>query len=273
MVKSNGFYFYGGYKGSADGVHGTAADYSGLKTKQVQDTAATGNDEGKGGLETGKGYGSQGSKIAGELGRFIKQKLRQGPDFSQVHRHPEHPPYSLTSGHSSGSLHYKGRAVDIGGYTREQSPILAAVAEFNKLKGVKPVELLHGKNEPNDHWNHVHVAYKEGGPVNKTDYALTHPGEYVVDADSVKLFGIQFYDIINKVEMVSQRKNASNMLISILSQYTEDGFPETEDDYAYSVPASQVIMIPGPVVEIASSSGSGSGGGDDDPSKDGLEQR
>jgi hypothetical protein len=275
MVKSNGFYFYGGYKGSADGVHGTAADYSGLKTKQVQDTAATGNDEGKGGLETGKGYGSQGSKIAGELGRFIKQKLRQGPDFSQVHRHPEHPPYSLTSGHSSGSLHYKGRAVDIGGYTREQGPILAAVAEFNKLKGVKPVELLHGKNEPNDHWNHVHVAYEEGGPVNKTDYALTHPGEYVVDADSVKLFGIQFYDIINKVEMVSQRKNASDSLISILSQYTEDGFPENPKDYEYPVPPPQVIMIPGPVVEIASSSGSGSGGGggNDDPSKDGLEQR
>jgi hypothetical protein len=273
MVKSNGFYFYGGYKGSADGVHGTAADYSGLKTKQVQDTAATGNDEGKGGLETGKGYGSQGSKIAGELGRFIKQKLRQGPDFSQVHRHPEHPPYSLTSGHSSGSLHYKGRAVDIGGYTREQGPILAAVAEFNKLKGVKPVELLHGKNEPNDHWNHVHVAYKEGGPVNKTDYALTHPGEYVVDADSVKLFGIQFYDIINKVEMVSQRKNASNMLISILSQYTEDGFPETEDDYEYPVPPPQVIMIPGPVFETASSSGSGGGGGgeNEDTSQDGTE--
>jgi hypothetical protein len=71
------------------------------------------------------------------------------------------------------------------------------------------LNLLHGKNDPY-HTDHVHVAYKEGGPVNKTDYALTHPGEYVVDADSVKLFGIQFYDIINKVEMVSQRKNASD---------------------------------------------------------------
>jgi hypothetical protein len=275
MVKSNGFYFYGGFKGSADGVHGTAADYSGLKTKQVQDTTATGNDEGKGGLETGKGYGSAGSKLAGELGRYIDNK-GLGNKGSGVHRHPEHPPWEPERGHSVGSLHYKSkgaRAVDIGGYTDEQGPILAAVAEFNKLKGIKPVQLLHGKNDTY-HTDHVHVAYEEGGPVNKTDYALTHPGEYVVDADSVKLFGIQFYDIINKVEMVSQRKNASDSLISILSQYTEDGFPETEDDYSYQVSPPQVIMIPGPVIEIESSSGSGSGGGggDEDYSQDDLER-
>ena len=270
MVKSNGFYFYGGFKGSADGVHGTAADYSDLKTKQVQDTTATGNDEGKGGLETGKGYGSQGSKIAGELGRFIKQKLRQGPDFQAVTEHPEHGGVGGPGSHASGSLHFSGRAIDIGAYHSShkssggkdgQGPILNVVAEFNKLKEVKPVELIHGKTDSRGHGDHVHVAYKEGGPVNKTDYALTHPGEYVVDADSVKLFGIQFYDIINKVEMVSQRKNASDSLISILSQYTEDGFPETEDDYAYSVSAPQVIMIPGPVIEIESSSGSGGAGG------------
>ena len=211
---------------------------------------------------TGKGYGSAGSKLAGELGRYIDNK-GLGNKGSGVHRHPEHPPWEPERGHSVGSLHYKSkgaRAVDIGGYTDEQGPILAAVAEFNKLKGIKPVQLLHGKNDTY-HTDHVHVAYKEGGPVNKTDYALTHPGEYVVDADSVKLFGIQFYDIINKVEMVSQRKNASDSLISILSQYTEDGFPETEDDYSYQVSPPQVIMIPGPVIEIESSSGSGGGNG------------
>jgi hypothetical protein len=218
------------------------------------------------------GNATEGSKIAGELGRYIDSK-GLGNMGSGVHRHPEHPPYSLTSGHSAGSLHYQGRAVDIGGYTREQGPILAAVAEFNKLKGVKPVQLLHGKND-SYHTNHVHVAYEEGGPVNKTDYALTHPGEYVIDEDSKRLYGMNFYDIINKAETVSQRRNAAESLISILSQYTEDGFPETEDDYSYQVSPPQVIMIPGPVIEEYASSGSGGGGGGgSDPSQDSGELR
>jgi hypothetical protein len=218
------------------------------------------------------GNATEGSKIAGELGRYIDSK-GLGNMGSGVHRHPEHPPYSLTSGHSAGSLHYQGRAVDIGGYTREQGPILAAVAEFNKLKGVKPVQLLHGKND-SYHTDHVHVAYEEGGPVNKTDYALTHPGEYVIDEDSKRLYGMNFYDIINKAETVSQRRNAAESLISILSQYTEDGFPETEDDYSYQVSPPQVIMIPGPVIEEYASSGSGGGGGGgSDPSQDSGELR
>jgi hypothetical protein len=227
---------------------------------------------------TGGTYGKNpaGTKTAGDLGKYIYQTLRPGPDFSQV---SEHPNFGGSFRRSYRSWHNVDRAVDIGGYwPKDQVKILAKVEEFNRKNNVRPVELLYGKlgtPESGSHGDHVHVAYKEGGPVNKTDYALTHPGEYVIDADSVKLFGIQFYDIINKVEMISQRKNASNMLISILSQYTEDGFPETEDDYKYPVPAPVYVMIPGPVVEIASSSGSGSGGGggNDDPSKDGLEQR
>jgi muramidase (phage lysozyme) len=112
-------------------------------------------------------------------------------------------------------------------------------------------------------------GYKEGGPVNKTDYALTHPGEYVIDEDSVRLYGMNFYDIINKAETVSQRRNAAESLISILSQYTEDGFPETPEDYAYLVPTPQIITIPGPVIEEPAYSGSGGGGGGgSDPSQD-----
>jgi hypothetical protein len=111
-------------------------------------------------LETGAGYGSAGGKIAGELGRFMKKK---GVVPGSIHRHPEHPPYSLTSGHSKGSLHYQGRAIDLGAYANEQGPVLKAIAEFNKLKGVKPVQLLHAGNEPGGHSDHVHVAYQGGG--------------------------------------------------------------------------------------------------------------
>ena len=116
------------------------------------------------GTELGKGYGSAGSKIAGELGRFMKKK---GVVPGSIHRHPEHPPYSLTSGHSPGSLHYQGRAIDLGAYANEQGPILKAVAEFNKIKGVKPVELFHAGNDPSGHSDHVHVAYQGGGQIPK----------------------------------------------------------------------------------------------------------
>ena len=270
MVKSNGFYFYGGYKGSADGVHGTATDYTELKAKVKRDTAPIKESEGQ--SPTGKGYGSAGSKLAGELGRYIKKKLKSPEQFLAVTEHPEHG--GVLGKHAAGGYHYQGggRAIDIGAYTREQGPVLAVVAEFNKMKGIKPVELLHGKNDP-DHGDHVHVAYKEGGPVNKTDYALTHPGEYVVDADSVKFLGINFYDIINETETAFQRKNASESLISILEQYTEDGFVESEDDYTYQVPAPKYIYIPGQVVPIGSSGFGGGGNRDPDPSLDGLELR
>jgi hypothetical protein len=108
----------------------------------------------------------------------------------------------------------------------------------------------------------------DGGYIDKTQMVLTHPGEYVVDADSVRLFGVQFYDIINETETVFQRKRASENLISILSQYTEDGFPETEDDYTYYAPESSIAVSPEIVpVEDDFSVAGGSGF---DPSKDSL---
>ena len=191
-----------------------------------------------------------------------------------------------------GRGHYLGKALDLGAnggrLGTDQDKLFPYVQKFLNTYGLNNSktfpQTLHATGETyspvgprggpdGGHNDHLHVEFKEGGPVNKTDYALTHPGEYVVDADSVKLFGIQFYDIINKVEMVSQRKNASIKLISILSEYTEDGFVN-KDHYTYKFLPPEVITIPGPGFEIASSSGfGGGGGGDDDPSKDGLEQR
>jgi hypothetical protein len=112
-----------------------------------------------------------------------------------------------------------------------------------------------------------------GGYVNETGNYETHPGEYVIDADSVKLFGVPFYDIINKTETVGQRKRASENLISILSQYTEDGFPETEGDYTYEVPQSQIVMMPPQVIPFGTKGGGYSGGESDDPSLDFTELR
>lgn len=124
----------------------------------------------------GKGYGSAGSKIAGELGRYIKKALRQGPDFQAVTEHPEHG--GVVGKHSSGSYHYSGRAIDIGAWDYEQPKILRAIAEFNKKRGVKPVELLHAKNEPRGHSDHVHVAYQGGGLVSPSKPNVSVPNSF-----------------------------------------------------------------------------------------------
>jgi len=118
-----------------------------------------------------------GSKLAGELGRFLDSK-GLGNWGSGTHQHPEHPPWPKESGHSENSLHYESqgaRAIDIGGWgpklfkrngesgTDDQTKILAGINEFNSSKGVSPVQLLAEYNEPGGHSDHVHVAYQGGG--------------------------------------------------------------------------------------------------------------
>jgi len=221
---------------------------------------------------TGGTYGknSVGTRIAGDLGRYMYKALRSGSDFSQV---SEHPDFGGSFKRSYRSWHNVDRAIDIGGYwPKDQVKILAKVREFNTKNNVKPVELLYGKPgtpESGSHGDHVHVAYKEGGFVNKTDYGLTHDNEYVIDADSVSSFGREFYDIINQTETATQRKNAAESLISILSQYTEDGYVESEEDYTYYVPEQgSVTIMPPQIIMTGGMSGGSRGSESEDPSKD-----
>jgi hypothetical protein len=198
-------------------------------------------------MQLGAGYGGAGSKIAGELGRFIDSK-GLGNMGSGVHRHPEHPPYSLTSGHSRGSLHYQGRAVDIGGYTREQGPILAAVAEFNKLKGVKPVQVYHGGNDPN-HADHVHVAYAKGGRIHKPIIAMIGEKgpEFVFDADTTRGLDKLAPQLLEKLNFASTKPQ----LASILQSYAP---------YDASA-SSQTIVVQSPSVPSGGRNNNSSGGG------------
>jgi hypothetical protein len=196
------------------------------------------------GIELGKGYGSEGSKIAGELGRFMKKK---GVVTGSIHRHPEHPPYSLTSGHSRGSLHYQGRAIDLGANANEQGPILSAIAEFNKLKGVRPVQLLHAGNEPSGHSDHVHVAYAKGGRVRKPTFAtLAEDGrpEFVFDGDTTAGLDRLAPQLLEKLNFAKTKPQ----LASILQSYAPYEQPSTEIEIV-EVP----VPVPVPIGQNSSS--------------------
>jgi hypothetical protein len=206
-----------------------------------------------GSMELGKGYGTEGSKIAGELGRFMKKK---GVVPGSVHRHPEHPPYSLSSGHSRNSLHYQGRAIDLGAYANEQGPVLAAVAEFNKLKGVKPVQVYHGGNDP-DHADHVHVAYALGGRVPKLTFAMLgeRGPEFVFDANTTAGLDRLAPQLLEKLNFASTKPQLASILQSY-APYDANASSQTIIVQSPSIPSSgrnnnssggDVAVIPIPV--------------------------
>jgi hypothetical protein len=195
---------------------------------------------------TGSGYGSGGIKIAGDLGDYLKQNRSRIGVTGEIHQHPRHPGLDRR-GYSS--FHNVGRALDIGGYgpahpssggRDEQAPVIRALLAWNKKHGYTPVELIHGspafrglgkyESAPNAlHSHHVHVAYFGGGFVGRGGNITTHPGEFVIDKDSVDLFGRDFMEIVNDVENASQRKEAAQKLMSILSSYAEYEMGSTQE--------------------------------------------
>jgi len=101
-----------------------------------------------------------GTKLSGDLGDFMKS---WGGVPGSIHQHSRHGGQGTRS---YPSYHNVDRAIDLGANANEQGPILKKIEEFNKLKGVKPVQLLHaGNDSTGDHDDHVHVAYQGGGIV------------------------------------------------------------------------------------------------------------
>jgi len=98
-----------------------------------------------------------------------------------------------------------------------------------------------------------------GGPTLLGGIRLLHKGEYVIDKDSVDLFGgTSFFGMINGVENKKQRSEKSSQLIQHLSKYTGrkiDQRPEV------IVENSDPIIIQGPPTYIESASYEGSSGG------------
>jgi hypothetical protein len=162
-----------------------------------------------GSMSLGKGYGSGGGKIAGDLGRYLKKlgvvpgSISEHPDFGGVH-----------PVHSKNSYHYRGRAIDLGAYAYEQGPVLKAVADFNKMKGVKPVELL--KAGDPGHGNHVHVAYAKGGLVRgKTDATVGEAGpEMILDSNTTVGLNNEVPGFLQNLNAAKNKKELMNTLKS-----------------------------------------------------------
>jgi hypothetical protein len=278
LASKYGFYFYGGYKGGKDKLHGTDEDYTNLKSKREKETAAGLK---AGSIPQGNISMSQLVQLAtaagfaqNEIPTMVAIAMAESGGNSRAHNPvPPDNSYGL----------WQINMIDTLGPDRRKRYGLSSNEElFDPATNARVAKRIRDEQGLTAWTTYSGGAYKkflsmvqmpskqQGGPVYKTEEVLTHPGEYIIDADSVKLFGINFYDIINKVETASQRKNAADSLVSILSQYTEDGYPETEDDYTYEVPESSTVTVIPPEIIPISGGSSGFGGGGEDPSQDGL---
>ena len=199
-----------------------------------------------GSITKGSGYGSQGSKIAGELGRFIESELRKGPDFQAVTEHPEFG--GVNSVHSKNSYHYDGRAIDIGAYDYEQPPILSVIDKFGKKTGYSPVELLHAGND-RYHQDHVHVAYKSGGWVRGLTKAILgdRGNEFVFDADTTAALEDNYPGLLSALNKANYTDS-----LSVLKNYTSYYNPSM---------SGNTIMVQRVIIEKPVSMGGMGGGG------------
>ena len=117
------------------------------------------------------------------------------------------------------------------------------------------------------------IGRESGGPTLHGGIRKLHKGEYVIDKDSVDLFGgTPFFSMINGVENEKQRSEKSSQLIQHLSKYTGREIDKIPD----LIYASDPIIIQGPPTYIASGSSRGSSGGgssnDNDNTFDRLER-
>jgi len=92
------------------------------------------------------------------------------------------------------------------------------------------------------------ASRESGGPTFMGGIRLLHKGEYVIDKDSVDLFGgNSFYSMINGVENERQRAQKSSTLIQHLSKYTGRKIDERPP---VIVEDSENIIMPSPPIYV-----------------------
>jgi hypothetical protein len=253
---------------SGDNYYGWYNNYKANKIGSVPSFGATASiSAGPGGGTfvgggLGAGYGSGGSKIAGDLGDYMKQtRIPTG----SIHQHPRHLPMDRRS---YDSFHNSGRAIDLGGYgpahpssggRDEQAPILRALIEWNKKRGVTPVQVIHGspafrgfgkyESAPNAlHSHHVHVAYAKGGET--------------LDGPHLAMVGEKGREIVIDNDSVESHPEVRQMLLAINQASNYQGVLNAIRQYApYDAMSPQTIIVPTPSAPEEDEYNSGMSGG------------
>lgn len=104
--------------------------------------------------------------------------------------------------------------------------------------------MAYGSKDPMPYIKYLTIGRESGGPTLSGGIRLLHKGEYVIDKDSVDLFGgIPFLSMINNVENESQRAQKSSQLIQHLSKYTGRKIDQRPDVVVESA-EDTVVMSP-----------------------------
>ena len=190
---------------------------------------------------------SEGSKIAGDLGRFLYKELSSPRDFQAV---TEHPDFGGSFRRPYNSYHNYDRAIDIGVYPHEQPKILEAIKKFNEINGVSPAELLHAGNDPSGgHDDHVHIAYHAGKRLNgKERMARILKNEAVLDPDTTKALGPT---LLAKLDDASTPEGIMRVLQSAVG---------VSDFASYEQGAAQTVVVPMSQMQAPPQMGGSSGG-------------
>ena len=136
------------------------------------------------------------------------------------------------------------------------------------MKGIKPVQLLHGRNEPGGHSDHVHVANAKGGMVDGETYAMLgeRGREFVIDADSTAALEDNFPGFLGAVNKANYEG-----ALQVLRNYAYYEYGAGQE-VVVEESEPEIVYLPMPMPQqsvVGSSGGSGSDSSYDSSYKNG----